>query len=225
MEKLIGTTEALCRRIAERFPGSGLSKVGDELLQVARSAAATSLEIARPNLVLRGLLLTAFLSLCAVLVYSARTMQLSFEMENFGQLIQAVEASFNTIILLGAFILFLVTIETRIKRQKALRALHELRVLSHIVDIHQLTKDPQQTISGEARSTASSPQRDMSPFELSRYLDYCSEMLSIISKIAALYAQRFSDSVALDAVDSIEDLTNGLARKVWQKIMILHSIK
>jgi hypothetical protein len=59
-------------------------------------------------------------------------------------------------------------------------------------------------------------------FELGRYLDYCSEMLSLLGKIAALYAQYTTDSAALAAVDQIEDLTSGLSRKIWQKIMMLH---
>ena len=49
----------------------------------------------------------------------------------------------------------------------------------------------------------------MTPFELNRYLDYCSDALALISKIAALYVQGFQDPVLLDAVDDVEDLTAG----------------
>ncbi len=61
----------------------------------------------------------------------------------------------------------------------------------------------------------------MDPFELHRYLDYCSEMLALISKVGALYVQDFPDRAALDAVDQIENLATGLSRKIWQKIVIL----
>ena len=61
----------------------------------------------------------------------------------------------------------------------------------------------------------------MTPFELNRYLDYCSESLALISKIAALYVQGFQDPVLLDAVDDVEDLTAGFSRKIWQKLTIL----
>jgi len=67
--------------------------------------------------------------------------------------------------------------------------------------------------------------RALTPFELARYLDYCSEMLSITGKIAALYAQDLEDGVVLAAVDEVEDLTTGLSRKVWQKLMILYARK
>ena len=58
---------------------------------------------------------------------------------------------------------------------------------------------------------------------MSRYLDYCSEMLSLIGKVAALYAQHIDDSVALAAVDGIESLTTNLSRKIWQKITMLRA--
>ena len=48
-------------------------------------------------------------------------------------------------------------------------------------------------------------------------------MLSLTGKVAALYVQRFDDPVALQAVNEVEDLTTGLCRKIWQKVMILYS--
>ena len=61
----------------------------------------------------------------------------------------------------------------------------------------------------------------MTEFELIRYLDYCSEMLSLTGKLAALYMQDMRDPVIIEAVNEIEDLTTSLSRKIWQKIMIL----
>ena len=65
----------------------------------------------------------------------------------------------------------------------------------------------------------------MTPFQLNRYLDYCSDALPLISKIAALYVQGFQDPVLLDAVDDVEDLTAGFSRKIWQKITILENLR
>ncbi len=110
----------------------------------------------------------------------------------------------------------------RIKRKRALKAIHELRALAHVIDMHQLTKDPEQLLS-RVKGTPSSPKRTLSAPELIRYLDYCSEMLSLIGKLAALYVQKFDDPVALAAVNEVEDLTTGLSRKIWQKIMILNA--
>ena len=58
----------------------------------------------------------------------------------------------------------------------------------------------------------------MSAFDLRRYLDYCSEMLSLTGKVAALYLQTLDDSAVVTVVNEIETLTTGLSRKIWQKI-------
>ena len=63
--------------------------------------------------------------------------------------------------------------------------------------------------------------REMAVEDLESYLDYCSEMLSIVSKLAALYAQNLDDAVVLSAVDEVEGLASRLSSKIWQKIIIL----
>jgi len=118
-------------------------------------------------------------------------------------------------VFLGLAVLFLANVETRIKRRRALAALHELRSIAHIVDMHQLTKDPDQFLA----------QGTMTRFELSRYLDYCAELLSLTSKVAALYVQDSQDPVLLDAVNDVETLTTGLSRKIWQKIIIIDTLE
>jgi hypothetical protein len=134
--------------------------------------------------------------------------------------IQGVDSGLQVLGVLGAGVFFLVTWEDRMKRRRALRALHELRSVIHVVDMHQLTKDPTFALIGGA-PTASSPERALTPWELARYLDYCSEMLSLCSKVAALYAQSMPDAVVTDAVSDLERLTANLSLKIWQKITLL----
>jgi len=38
------------------------------------------------------------------------------------------------------------------------------------------------------------------------------------------YIQHFEDPEAVSAVNDIEDLTSGLSRKIWQKMMVLPSV-
>jgi hypothetical protein len=116
-----------------------------------------------------------------------------------------------------------VTAEDRLQRREALGYIRELRAIAHIVDMHQLTKDPDRMLQRVA-DTASSPKRSLTRDQLGRYLDYCSELLALTSKLAALYAERFNDSVVLQAVDEVEALTSGLSAKIWQKIMVLDAI-
>lgn len=112
--------------------------------------------------------------------------------------------------------------EERSKRSAALADLHELRSIAHVVDMHQLTKDPTAML-GLGPRTQSSPVREMTPFELSRYLDYSAEMLALVGKLAALYAQSSRDPVVIASVNDIETLVNGLTGKIWQKINLIRA--
>jgi hypothetical protein len=161
-----------------------------------------------------------------LVVIALRSVNIDLRGAGFSETAQGVEAAINDLIFVGVAIYFLLGIEQRIKRARALKELHVLRSLAHVVDMHQLTKDPERLLSGaEGRlDTASSPKRDMTPFQLTRYLDYSSELLAILSKIAAIYVQRFADTEALRAAGDIEDLTVGLSRNIWQKIMILDQV-
>jgi hypothetical protein len=132
-----------------------------------------------------------------------------------------LESALNDIVFAGVAIGFLLTVANRLVRRTILQELHGLRSLAHVIDMHQLTKDPERFLSQPAPTDASVVQT-MTASELGRYLDYCSELLSIVSKTAALYAQISTDPVVLDTVSEIESLTNGLARKIWQKISMLH---
>jgi hypothetical protein len=220
-EKIIGTIGRLCTRIDERFPSSGLGRVCKELLTIAGESQQRSAWIAKPQKSLRVIVgvLIALIVVVLVLVLANSTLPLNgFD---FVVLLQVSEAGINVFILLGAAILFLITSEVRMKRSRALKAIHELRALAHVIDMHQLTKDPESFLMREAETT-SSPTQNLTPTEIVRYLDYCSEMLSLIGKLAALYVQKFDDPVALAAVNEVEDLTTGLSRKIWQKIMVFH---
>lgn len=217
-EKIIKTIEVLSGKINERFPDSGLYKVCQELLTIAVESQKRSEWIATPRKSLRvviGIIIAIIISLLAFILTHTNLPNSGFDLI---VLVQVSEAGINVFILLSAAILFLVTSEARIKRGRALKAIHELRALAHVIDMHQLTKDPERL---QGKSSSSKP--NLSPTELMRYLDYCSEMLSLIGKLAALYVQKFDDPVALVAVNEVEDLTNGLSRKIWQKIMLIHS--
>jgi hypothetical protein len=96
--------------------------------------------------------------------------------------------------------------------------------MAHVIDMHQLTKDPTVVLQAH-KPTAASPTRSMTQFELTRYLDYCAEMLALIGKLAALYAEHLRDAVVIDAVNDIENLTTNLGRKIWQKITILSALE
>jgi len=219
-DQIIETLRRLEHRISERFPGSSLAAVCHELIGMAKTVQQHSSAIAAPNYLLRMavfLVIAAGLVGLAVVVFNVKVQVGTVEIFS---VFQGVEAAMNIVVLSGAMLFFLISLETRIKRQRSLTDLHAFRSVAHVIDMHQLTKDPS-TILGGGAPTASSPKRTMSRFELTRYLNYCSEMLSLTSKLVALYAQHLPDPVIIDAVNDIEELTTNLCNKIWQKITIL----
>ncbi|HYG33479.1 MAG TPA: hypothetical protein VEC99_01765 [Clostridia bacterium] len=219
--KIVETVRSLHIRIEERFPASGLGKVVSELLLVAEETVQRTQWIQRPHLLLRAAALVLSAAIIALLIGLLLTIR-QFQFNEFTNSVQALDSSISSVVFIGAAILFLVSWENRIKRDRALKAIHELRALAHIVDMHQLAKDPESALQG--KSVNPSSKRIMTPLELTHYLQYCSDAMALISKIAALYVQGFQDPVLLDAVDDVEDLTAGFSRKIWQKITILESL-
>jgi hypothetical protein len=219
--KIIETLAALQTRIDQRFPGAGLSRVCAEVVALAQQTSKRIVAVSRPIWGLRLSLLTLLgivLALAVLLAIEASSLKTS---DDLSEMMQGVDAGVNLLIVVGGAAYFLASLETRWKRDRALKALHELRSVIHVVDMHQLTKDP--SMLGQIR-TASSPERAMTPFELIRYLDYCSELLSLTAKCAALYAEKLSDPVVVETVGDIELLTSDLSNKIWQKITIIEAL-
>ncbi|MFN0217271.1 MAG: hypothetical protein ACKVP4_00500 [Hyphomicrobium sp.] len=221
-EKIVDTVKALQARIAARFPGSGLSKVCHDLIGIAEQTSARIADVDRPHWGIRLSLAAAIGAGLAGLIYLAANGLALKGSDELTEILQGLDSAVNLLVIIGGAVFFLSTIETRWKRNRALTALHELRAIVHVIDMHQLTKDP--SMIGQARMSTS-PDRELSPFELKRYLDYCSEMLSLTAKLAALYAERLSDAVVVDTVGDIERLTSDLSNKIWQKITMVQGLE
>ncbi|HWA01681.1 MAG TPA: hypothetical protein VG841_15340 [Caulobacterales bacterium] len=211
--RIVTTIERVKERIDERFPGSGLGKVCAELVDTARYTAQRATELAAPTWPLRAGVGALIVLGVAAQAEAIRYLHIERAEADVG-LLQSLEAAVNLLILFGGAVWFLVTLEARLKRSRALAELHKLRSLAHVVDMHQLSKDPA-ILMDETRGP------HMKRFDLTRYLDHCSDLLSLIGKLAALYADRMSDDAVIGAVREIEYLTTDLARKVWQKITII----
>jgi len=228
-DRIIVTVETLARRIRERFPDAGLAKLADALIGVMRESVSLAKTVHRPKLLLR-LVIAALLLAGPIATYVLFTWAshsgaaiTGLGVRTVADLVQTLESAFAGLVFLGAAILFVLSLENRLKRIRVLRFLHRLRSIAHIVDMHQLTKDPELLLR-PGPTTKSSPVRKMSRFEMGRYFDYCSEMLAMISKAASLYVQDYEDPIVMSAVDQIETLTTGLSRKIWQKAMILGQV-
>jgi hypothetical protein len=214
--------EALRNRVSERFPTRGLTQTVTHLLNIARPTAREASSLRNRIWWLRALSLLVFVvgAYGFYRLFSYYKLSIGGDLA-FTDFTQALDASLNIFLLSGLFILFFLRLESRFKRRKALNGLYRLRAIAHVIDMHQLTKDPV-SILGKQR-TSSSPLRDLTDEQLLRYLDYCSEMLSLTAKLAALYAQYFPDDTVMSGVNDIEELTTNLSRQIWQKIMLAHS--
>ena len=218
--RITETARDISRHVAERFPGSGLSRVSLDLCAVAEESERRAERLRRPNWLMRVGVALAILLLLAVAGSAINTARTGGTTMSVADILQGFEAAVNDVVFLGLAVAFLATLETRYKRRIALQGLNELRSIAHIIDMHQLAKDPERAVERFGRSGQPGPNAARS-VDLARYLDYCSEMLAITSKLAALHIQSFSDTVVLDSVNGIQALTVGLSGKIWQKIMIL----
>ncbi|MEO7422839.1 MAG: hypothetical protein ABIU87_10645 [Ornithinibacter sp.] len=132
-----------------------------------------------------------------------------------------VESTINDLVFTAIAVFFLWALPERLERRALLDLLHRLRSLAHVVDMHQLDKDPEQTRSDYHRTFHSPTRPILDAEQLHQYLDYCSELVSLIAKTAALCAERTSDPVVLATVSEIETLAAQMSQKIWQKISLL----
>ena len=205
-ESLRKTLKLFSKHISEKFPGSGLSGVSTELEETALVCIETSGKLFRP---LWGLRIAVWF--CVVLLISLPLDALLLldtpikfdSLSDFTQLMQAADAGFNLLLLLAGAALFLTSVESRIKRQRALVVLDELRSLAHVVDMHQVGKDPAMDIPlvDTGSREAAGSQTIRSTADLWHYLSFCTDLLSMVGKLAALFAQVQNDRKVLNTVN------------------------
>jgi hypothetical protein len=217
---LLKTAESIHKHISARFADSGLSQLASSVAQITREAAKRADEIRKPNWWLRaGLILLVAIAFAGALTYADTHGE---RKPFFETVFEFLDAAKGSAALLTAMAIFLWTLEVRLKRRRALQAVHELRGVAHVIDMHQLTKDPDRI--GHATEATVVGSRKMNAEDMGRYLHFCTELLAIVSKMGQLYVQGFPDAVAQTAVDQFEALTTGLTSKIWQKLMVLDRI-
>jgi len=215
------TIERLHERIVARFPGSGLSRVAEDLDRLANAAEYEIEALRKPLWLARIGAALGILGIVGITTgLGVVAMSGPLDHGNLSEFLQGVEAAANEVILLVIGIYFMLTLETRFKRKGVLKALYRLRSIIHVVDMHQLTKDPEYVfVPGAPPAPGRAAQ--LTRFQMVRYLDYCSELFALSSKVAALYSQYVNDPVVVAAVNEVESLAANLSQKIWQKIVIL----
>jgi hypothetical protein len=222
-EKVLETIAVLRRRIDERFPECGLSMVVGRLHRNCARSRGHIEWLERPIMWLRVAVAVLTGILAAGLLIAVWNLLPLLARLQLVEVVGALESAINEAVYVALALLFAWGYEVRLKRKRALAEIHELRSLAHIIDMHQLTKDPDRIVH-PAPTTESSPKRTMSPPELCRYLDYCSEALALTGKVAVLYIQHFDDATVLASANEVELLTTHLSCNIWQKLMILEGL-
>jgi hypothetical protein len=216
---IIHTATVLKGRVMDRFPNAGLNKIAREVEVVALESAERAAWCAEPQWQIRGLAIgLAFTAIVGVFFFISQ-IHVRSATESVSQLLQDIYNALNDTVLFSIGLVFLWGWERRIKRARALKAMHELRSLAHIVDMHQLTKDHESLFTQAAPESAAKGL--MTNMDLVRYLIFCSDLLALLGKIAALYAQELEDGTVLGAVTEIENLSTALSQKIWQRITLV----
>lgn len=222
-QPVLATVQRLERRIAARFPDRGLRQVAIELaslIEEIASSRGTVLGRLRMARVFSRVMSTIVLVGTAVLLVITLRDAIDADPASGVDWAPLVESTINDLVFAGLALFFLVGLPERLLRSRLLVLLHRLRSSAHIVDMHQLTKDPERLRPG-FQMTPASVDPDLTRDEMEYYLDYCSELVSLVAKAAALCAEESQDSVVLDTVSRIEELTIGLSGEIWQKISLL----
>lgn len=220
----VGTTVAqLERRIHARFGERGLTKavrdLGQLVKRVQTEAGESHVRLRRTTLAARATSITIVAATLFALVVSLRSAVIE-GLAHTADWVPLVESVVNELVFAAIAVLFLWAMPERLERRGMLRLLHRLRSLAHVIDMHQLSKDPEQ-VSLTYVPTAESARHGLDADQMYHYLNYCSEMLSLTAKTAALCAEHSTDGVVLETISTIETLTTELSNKIWQKISLL----
>jgi hypothetical protein len=215
------TVEELYGRIEARFPKRGLLGVCGDLIKIVDEvqdvAGAGQRRIRTARYISRALMVAVLAVTVLALAFAARDAITGNEKLSSVDMLDVAGSAISDVVYAAIAIFFLWSFPERLERSRLLSLLHQLRSTAHVIDMHQLTKDPEQ-LKPSFVPTSKSTKLGMTRDQVERYLDYCSEMLSLVGKTAALCAEESRDAVILETVSTVENLTVGLSRKIWQKI-------
>lgn len=226
---VLATVRRLESRITARFPERNLVQVATELGALIEEIAGTGPRLRRRVTLARlvsWILMAALVVLVITLfVWAVVDSKGNQTFNQPGTLLPLLDSTINDVVFAGLAVFFLYSLPDRLVRADTLRLLHRLRSVAHIIDMHQLTKDPERLRASYEPTSASMPTVDVLPAEdMIHYFDYCSELLSLVGKAAALCAEESQDSVVLDTVSTVEDLTVELSQKIAQKITLVNEL-
>jgi len=209
--RIVETAENLAQRIGQRLPGRSLAGLAVELARIARQTDERASEARRPILAIRFASATAILASLIGLWYLVHHIHARWEFGTIAEVFEATDAGFNLMVLLAGALWFFITLEARIKRRKALASIEELREFIHVIDLTQLYYTPELYDS----DTANSPAQMVLDYT---YLLFCTQMLGVISNLAALYSRGGAGDSILRAASEVDVLATAVTTKLMSKV-------
>jgi hypothetical protein len=201
-EKLIKTSADLEQWITKEFHEAHLAVVAREVHAFAQEAVAKAERIRQPIWPLR-------LGIWTVVVLTALGAIHGVVTHELADVLKFLDTTKGAAVYLSVFGAIFIGLEIRWKRYRALKAVAEIRALAHIVDMHQLAKDP----------PIEQFRQNGQQVKVEEYLHACTALLALLSKVAQFYVENFPDPAATNAVNDFEMITTGLSNKIWMKIL------
>ena len=202
-KEVLDTLYRLRNRINERFPGCGLFKVTDQIVDLLKEAQDRSKWVKKDLAVIKIPLIAIFLLFPVLIVAAFIILNLDIRLFSVGDILDCVQTVLLYVVFVWACFYYLRRVETRRKRRKVFKIFHKVRHIAHVIEMHRLNKDPTRVVT-EGKDTPSSPTRLKDPFLIDRYNAYCKELLILLGKVPALYSQHFDDREVLAYVTDLE---------------------
>ncbi len=209
--RIIETAENLALCIGQRLPGRSLAGLAVELARIARETDQRARQARQPILAIRFASAVAILSSLLGLWFLLHNIHTRWEFGTITDVFESTDAGFNLLVLLAGVLWFFITLESRIKRKKALEFIEELREFIHVIDLTQLYYTPELYDSGSANA----------PTQVGldyTYLLFCTQMFGVISNLAALYSRGGADDSILRAVSEVDMLATAVTTKLLSKV-------
>lgn len=214
------TARKLVDRIDARFGSCELKRLA-ELVEKAAASSDTRLRGPyRLGFLVKVLVWPAVFVALLSLAYGFHYLHLRVEVGTAGDFVQSLNSALEILIMIAAASWFFLSLGSRLVRRGLKKAVQELAAFVHMADFAQLDKDPDRLTWKPSEITPQSPRmgKVSTAFLLSRYLDYCGEILSLIAKIGALYATQVSDESVLNDLTELEKQTHQLRAIIGAKM-------
>jgi hypothetical protein len=208
--RIIQTAENLALRVCEGLPESTLAGLAVELARVARATEERTRQASRPIYALRAASLLAIGASLSGLWYLVVHIHARWEFGTIPEVFESADAGFNLVLLLAGALWFLITLEARVKRKRALTFLGELREFIHVIDVTQLYYTP------DLYKVAPAASRSSLNLDYT-YLLFCTQMLAVISNLAPLYTRGSAGDSIWRAAADVEMLSNAIGIKLTSK--------